>query len=369
MYRPNLPQPPTEILEGITTVSYEPVPGFSTLLEQSERALEALGAQAAGPDVARALSALRDSIRDSEALVQQKLGDSRYKLLTSMLDEPTGQVFEILRSYFLVPVQRLLSGPGYEPIHVPSHYKLEQDHKKIINEMIDTHLELVKKFNLYPDDDPERYMKAQYKFQQFQVQMSELLALSPELRVSRVKFSKKLSQEQTARFLKEILRVWIFGSLGQLLDPDVVPEVEGVDLAAEDGNSDSMIMRVLAATLGQYHRERLAYNPTVVKQKIEEATEAEHQRFLNKLRGMSDEDKSIEMTKKALGMGMWGRGKTKLGNLFSGEELELRRQEMMENYGALLLGGPDGMPDGMDYGGGGDEGEGYDVGFIDEDND
>lgn len=370
MYRPSQPEAPSEILSRLTTISYEPVPEFARLLEQSERALEALGAQAAGPDIARALSGLRDSIRDSEALIQQKLGESRYRLLTSMLDEPTGQVFEILLSYFLVPIQRLLSGPGYEPIHVPGHYKLEAEHKKTVNEMIDTHLEFITKHNMYPDDDPERYQKAQYKFQQFQIQMSELLALSPELRVSRVKFSKRLSQEQTARFLKEILRVWIFGSIGQLLDPDVVPEVEGVDLAAEDGNSDSFITRMLAATLAQYHKERLAYNPTLVKQKIEEATEAEHQRFLNKLRAMSDEDKSIEMTKKSLGIGMWGRGKTKLGNLYSGEELELRRQEMMENYGALLVGGPDGMPDGADMGGyGGEEGEGYDVRFIDEDND
>lgn len=368
LYTPNLPQAPSEILSGLTTVSFEPVPGFATVLEQSEAALEALGAQASGPDIARALSGLRDSIRDSETLIQQKLGEGRFKLLTSMLDEPTGQVFEIIRSYFLVPIQRVRSGPGYEPVHVPAHYKLEGEHKEIVNKMIDTHLDLIKKFNLYPDENPDSLMKAQFKFEQFQIQMSELMALSPELRVSRIKFSKKLSQEQVARFLKEIIRVWLIGSLGQLIDPDVVPEVEGVDLAAEDGNSDSFIVRLLAAVIAQYSVERLAYNPTVVKQKIEEATEAEHQRFLNKMRGMSEEDKRIEMEKKTLGMGMWGRGKTKLGNLFSGEELELRRQEMMENYGALLVGGPDGFG-GDEYGGGGAEEEGYDVGFIDEDND
>lgn len=370
LYRPSLPQPPSEILSGLTTVSYEPVPGFATLLEQSEKALEALGSQASGPDIARALSGLRDSIRDSEDLLRSKLGDARFKLLTSMLDEPTGQVFEIFRSIFVVPVQRLLSGPGYEAMKVPSHYKLEPDHKKIVNEILDKHLDYLKKFNLYPDEDPERLMKAQYKLEQFRVQMSELLTLSSELRVSRVKFSKKLSQEQVARFLKEILRVWIVGSLGQCIDPDVVPEVEGVDLAAEDGNSDSFLVRFFAALLAQYAGEKLAYNPTIVKQKIEEATEAEHQRFLNKLRGMSDEDKQIEMQKKSLGIGMWGRGKTNLGNLFSGEELELRRQELADNYGALLLGGPDGIPDGAggEYGGG-EEDVGYDVRFIDEDND
>ena len=370
LYTPNLPQAPSEILSGFTTVSFEPVPGFATLLEQTEHALEALGAQAAVPDIARALSGLRDSIRESETLIQQKLGEARFKLLTSMLNEPTGQVFEILRSYFLVPIQRVRAGPGYEPVHVPAHYKLEPDHKKIVNEMINNHLELIKKFNLYPEEDPDRLMKAQYKFDQFQIQMSELLTLSPELRVSRVKFSKELSQEQVARFLKEIIRVWLIGSLGQLIDPDVVPEVEGVDLAAEDGNSDSFIVQLLAAVLGQYSRERLSYNPTLVKQKIEEATEAEHQRFLNKMRGLSEEDKRIEMEKKSLGMGMWGRGKTNLGNLFSGEELELRRQEMMDNYGALLMGGPDGFGGGMDeYGGGGGGEEGYDVRFNDEDND
>ena len=370
LYRPSLPQPPSEILSSLTTLSYEPVPGFATLLEQSEKALEALGAEASGPDIARALSGLRDSIRPSEEMLRSKFGDARFKLLTSMLDEPTGQVFEIFRSVFVVPVQRLLSGPGYEAMRVPSHYKLETEHKKIVNEMIDRHLDYMKKFNLYPEEDPERLMKAQYKLEQFRVQMSELLALSPELRVSRVKFSKKLSQEQIARFLKEIVRVWMIGSLGQCIDPDVVPEVEGVDLAAEDGNSDSFLVRFFAALLAQYAGEKLAYNPTVVKQKIEQATEAEHQRFLNKIRGMSDEDKEIEMQKKSLGIGMWGRGKTNLGNLFSGEELELRRQELAENYGALLLGGPDGMPDGADgmYGGGEEEG-GYDIRNYDEDND
>jgi hypothetical protein len=367
LYTPNLPQAPSEILGGLTTVSYEPIPNFAQHLEQSERALEALGAQASGPDIARALSGLRDSIRSSEELLREKLGDARFKLLTSMLDEPTGQVFEIFRSYFLVPIQRVVSGPGYEPVYVPSHYKLEYDHKKIVNEKIKEHVEIIKKFNLYPDENPDSLMKAQYKFEQFLMQMDELLTLSPELRVSRIKFSKKLSQEQVARFLKEILRVWLLGSLGQLLDPDVVPEVEGVDMAANDGNSDSFILRLLAALLAQYSKERLAYNPTLVKQKIEEATEAEHQRFLNKLRGMSEEDKRIEMEKKALGIGMWGRGKTNLGYLYSGEELELRRQETMENYGALLVGGPD------EYGTGGAgedyAGEAYDVNFIDEDND
>jgi len=369
LYSPNLPQAPSEILSGLTTVSYEPVPGFATLLEQSERALEALGAQASGPDIARALSGLRDSIRDSEDLLREKIGEARYRLLTSMLDQPTGQVFEIFRSYFLVPIQRIVSGPGYEPVYVPAHYKLQSDHKKIINDKIKEHVEIINKFNLYPDENPNSLMKAQLKFEQFQIQMSELMTLSPELRVSRIKFSKKLSQEQVARFLKEILRVWIIGSLGQLIDPDVVPEVEGVDLAAEDGQSDSFIIRLLATILAQYSKERLAYNPTLVKQKIEEATEGEHQRFLNKMRGMSEEDKKIEMEKKALGIGMWGRGKTNLGNLFSGEELELRRQANMEDYGALLVGGPDGMPEGVGDEYGGEEYGGYDVNNIDEDND
>lgn len=376
LYTPSLPQAPSEILDGFANVSYEPVPNFATLLEQSERALEALGSQAGGPDIARALSGLRDSIRESETIIQQKLGDARLKLLTSMLDEPTGQVFEILRSYFLVPIQRVLSGQGYAPVHVPAHYKLEKEHKVIVNEMIDKHLEFIKKFDLYPEDAPESLMKAQFKLEQFRIQMGEFMALSPELRVSRIKFSKKLSQEQVARFLKELLRVWLIGSLGQLIDPDVVPEVEGIDLAAEDGHSDSFIVRFLATVLAHYSGERLAYNPTIVKQKIEEATEAEHQRFLNKMRGMSEEDKRIEMEKKSLGMGMWGRGKTNLGNLFSGEELELRRQEMLGDYGTLMMGGPDGLVGDMQGGQvdafgfetAGDE-EGYDVRFIDEDND
>jgi hypothetical protein len=78
--------------------------------------------------------------------------------------------------------------------------------------------------------------------------------------------------------------------------------------------------------------EHLVYNPTLIKKKIEEANEMEHQRFIDYLDKLTPAEKKIEMTKKKLGLGMWAIGGTKATFQYDPDHWERNREAVASDY-------------------------------------
>jgi hypothetical protein len=345
-YRSVRPDEPSAILASLSEMEVPPIQGFTEALSLSMDNLTKLGDTAAGVEVARALGPLRDAVRPTEDEVQKRIGPNRMRLLNEILKEPVESVFEIMRAYFVVPIERIVNNYDVkETTRVPSWYKLAAPHAQELSDILQIHIRYVEQFSLYPDENPESLYKAQLKLQQFTTQMEAILAIGSELRASRLGFAKNLTTFQVNALLRTLLRVFLFGPLGELLDPDLLPQVEDMEIAVDSGTSDSFVVRLINTLVATYDKERLSYNPSVVRQRLDEAREIEAQRFITRMDVLTEEQRQAELLKKKYGLGEWAKGGSKAIWSYDPEYWEENRASIQADYERAAASGTDGLPD------------------------
>jgi hypothetical protein len=387
-YIPPVPETPEKIVDKIADLAFPPVADFVVVLRESQKLLVGLGPASAGADIATALAPLRDSIRPAEDILARRLGAYtlpgpnkqtalRSEILKSILTEQPSAIFEIVRSYFLIPIQRILTqfNPD-ETLTVPKYYKLSEIHNDMLEKILNTHTSYCKQFSLYPDENPDSLKKALYKCETYVEQVSEILHIAQEIRISRVKFEKTMTDQQTNAFLRVLVRVLVYGPLGQLVDPNELPIVDGEPYAAPAGQSDDFISRLVKTLLMLYTTERKSYNPTAVRLEMKMSQEREAMTFLGKLDRLNDEERQIELLKKRAGIGEWAIGGTKLVYQYDPDQWEKNRLAVSEDYATAVGVGNEGLPDeeGTQYDGegfvadaDGEPAEGYDIVLGDQD--
>ena len=268
-------------------------------------------------------------------------------------------IIEILRSYFIVPLQRINTQYELNTLRLPDQYrtgtseKLSEDHIEELDSMIKVHTEYINNLSVL-EEHSLGYLKLDY----FIEQTSSMLRYASELRISRIAFHETLTPPQLDAFLREILRATFLGPLWKLLDQNFVPTFdtdEEIDLTSQSDTVHAKLTDVVKNLIIQYTREKLSYNPTKVREEIAKSREREKQGFIYRMGTMSDERKQVELIKKRLKIGRWSIGGTKLAYSYDPDQWDKNREENAANY--TLLTGGEGPPDGE----GGGEG-GYDVG-------
>lgn len=373
-YKSPHPETPIEILNKYRTLEKPPVTGFGEGLVAAMRNLDALHGSTADAEIAIALTPLRDTIKKYEARMLPALLGPDYNIIArELLKESVETIFEVLRSYFLVPAQRIYSGNYSAKVYlrVTADLKLAESHRKEVEDILANHTEYLTQMPLELDDgeDDTAIEKASIKLEHFISQVSKILDLSSELRECRIQFSDTLSGVEKKRFMATLIRVLFFGPIGELIDPEYVPMNDEEEQIPDPGRSDSYLQNFVKACVAKYKAERLSYNPEVVKQRIEEANEREHQRFIDKIDKLPSHLKKVELEKKRIGAGDW-QG---VGWSYDADQWEANRQVMGGNYAAISTWSPDGeLPEGVEAydptgynegppGHGEDQGMGYDV--------
>lgn len=380
------PIEPSELLLKLVSVDYEPVEGWKENVQKAMEALPILGPNATAIDIATALQPMRNGIEHHQELLKKRLGPGLYGLIESVLKENTETVVEILRSYFLIPVQRIINEysmdqymkVGKEMKRGTKKTKIAETHVEQLNTLLQDHAKYLIK---YEGSILQTSFLAQAKLIYFVEQLRCILDMSSEFRISRIEYDERLTVPQKQAFLAEILRNTLIGPLGSLIDPDFTPDIEEeVDLTSERDEVHSKFRELLRDVLVQFKSEKQFYNPTHVREKIAEAAEAEKQGILNFMDKMSPERRKLELEKKKLGIGRWSVGGSKLIYSYDPEYWEKMRNERIDNYSLLF--GPEGsnMPEGFmademglpefgEQGEMGNEGSAYEINFHSEGND
>jgi hypothetical protein len=148
-------------------------------------------------------------------------------------------------------------------------------------------------------------------------------------------------------FLKMILRVVLFGTVWDLLNPQFTPEIEEeIDFSSERDSVHNAFKVLFRDLIIQYQEERLSYNPTEVREKIAEAKEREKQGFIKIFDTLPDEERQVELIKERLKIGRWAQGNGKLAYSYDPDDYDRRRQEMgPEQYEVADGEGYDGQDD------------------------
>jgi hypothetical protein len=347
-YVPPKAESPNEILQNVQEFVYEPFPEFNARIEEAKGKLNMLGLEADPVSITQALAPILDSLEESEDIVRRNIGMGGFQFMEKILKESPHSVFEMIRSYFLIPAQRILSSYENDRLKVPAFYKLSSNHTAEINTILATHTNYLSELNLYEEleegasEETQPFLKANLKLTYFVQQLSEILNASDELRLPRLRFSDKIGIPQSYKLLLALLRTFLFGPLGNLLNEASIPESE-YDLESIDpAKSDSFLKRFVVMNLERYKKESLAYNPDVVKQMVADAAEREKQRFISELDRMTEQERKLELEKKKLGLGRWAVGGTKLVYSYDADYWDKTREEIARDYATAAGMGPDG---------------------------
>jgi hypothetical protein len=337
MYKSPPPEEPLKILKKLVSVEYPPVKDFKKIIAESINSLKQLKDGSSKVEIATALSKMSDSIEEAETVITEKLSPRSHALMESILNESPRTIFEIIRSYFLIPTLRGLS--SYENtsyLKVSSHFLLAGEHVNELDEMLQDHTKYLSNFSVFSDNIDEdiginpNYLKAYLKLQNFKNELSDIIKQANELRPGRMRIDSKISIEAIEMFYKELLRMILFGPFGDLINPEVIPEEQ--DMEVDPGLSDKFLLEFGRNCLASYMTERLSYNPTVVKQRVQEAREREKQRFISDMNRMTEEERKLEIVKKKLGIGKWAIGGTKITYMYDADNFERQRQLFAPDY-------------------------------------
>ena len=320
-----------EFVEELRLLDPEPVIGWTDTVEA---VLKELGTMDTNTkeltlEIAQRLSPLRALLVRENAEDDEKPEDilttklrPLMPVLLSILKEPVPTIFEIIRSYFLVPAQRILAGFDIETLKVRNDYGLSIDHKNTLKTILDDHSDICTKFGIYTLNSE--------KLAHFVEQYSVILSKANEVRVQRLQFGPIL--------LQELMRIFFFGPLGMLIDETIQADEETV-AGERDVNSTKFVWECIR----KYNKEKMSYSKVAVRERIKEAEEQEKQTFIDEFDKLSEEEKRMELMKKEMRIGRWAIGGTSLVYKYNKNYWDKTYKEGVGITDVLLKEGPEGQ--------------------------
>lgn len=353
-----------------------PMPGWPAVMENLITAFANLRPDSSLADITEALSELSRLGKDAYDIISSKIADKDVLLglqnivsfEPSQLQEKPSEIAEIISSYFILPFQRLLNNvdPAILRKLSPDLYNLiknSSSHMEDINQILDTHNIVIRQF--IGDFAPNRNEFAKAKLKMFIAQISQVPVI-----LRKVMITTLPGVERTFKYLIQAL---IFGPISQLINPNELPSVkytQSASAAIRDAGSARIINQLVTLTLKRYNSEKLVYSADMIQQLLEDRAEKERMKVLNDFDKLSKEERETEKQMKQLGIGKWGLDGTNAVRKYNSDRYEIEKIERKE-AGHLDFNLAHLNPDYMEAPGGrqrrDDVGQGYDTGYMDDD--
>ena len=332
-----------KLLYSLLSMEPEPFSGFRQLLTETIRRAATLTIDADEMAVAEAYAPLSENMMDVLGEIQKRLGIPAIETIQSLTKQSPSQVVESVRTYFLVPFQRLIVKFKASSLKVQKSYNIPKITQDDVNAALDAHLQYLQSL--------QKAVKgyAEVKLQQAQRQFSALLpVIQNELRASMIPGGKFAIQY--------LIGSLIIGVLGEFINPNVVPTgVSGTGGTIEV--TARVPLNILEVCLSRLKIEGLNFTEDEIRDLIARRTAAEKDLFTTGQNKMTPEEKKADLMMKRLGLGKWAIGGTKAVYTLDPELLDREREQRIE----MGLGDVAIIQDDMFGGGGAGAEGGYDV--------
>jgi hypothetical protein len=306
----------TAVLAGLARLEPEPFEGCRRLLAETIGLTTKLTAKATDFDVADAYGPLTSFIEESLGDIQRRLGAAASKTLTSLLKQSPTQVVESVRTYFLVPFQRLTLGFKPETLKVRRAYGLPRDIEQAVNESLEKHLGYLNTLKKSVKGFTE--IKLKQACRQLQILLK---AVQDHVRAQLVPGGAVGSQN--------IVSALVLGVLGEFINPNVVPDgVSGTGGAVE--TTSRIPLSILEVCLSRLQLEGLNLTEDEIRDLIARRNDAEKILFVTRQDKMTPEEKKADLMMKRLGLGQWSVGGTKAVYTLDPDQLDREREQRIE---------------------------------------
>jgi len=295
-----------DFIESFLAIKPLPLDDFAEVILGTVVALRELEKKdkATATEYANAYGPLSNKVVLLESVLLRRLGQERFDLLQRIMTMNPRQLGETVKSYFLLPFQRIVSNLTLDSLKsIQKSYELSPETVDDAAKLIEAHIEVTKRY-------VGKVKPKSFSFAKLVEAVQKLKAVLPvlmrSLRVNTVPGGKV--------GFPYLVKILLYSVFAELLDPNHVPEAFESEVVADTSILESesqAVLQFFAALLTKIRTEGLDFSSEQIKQMIEDNAEQEKTTIIKKLDGMSREKKQVELLNKKLGLGDWAVGGTK----------------------------------------------------------
>jgi hypothetical protein len=305
------PYVPTGIenLRGLQSLLPTPFEGYEEILTATLVALESLPPDSSRTDLINAFSELSLKAASFETELRSRLGDQTFALYASLVKLAPLDLGESLRSYILIPFQRILTAPSvgqreFKPLVRPS--KTSEFSPAVLEDLKEAYArhtgylnEIIKAI---PKND--RFIKAKLK------EVVDRLSIVIPVFVKILRPTVVKGGDTASQYLQRLI---VGGIFAEFLMPNHVPSNEPGLVAPTSAITvpSKLPAKILQACLLKYNQEALKYSDDQIRELIQDRVEKEKAEIIKDKNVMTPEQRKLDNLLQRLGMGKWAVGGTK----------------------------------------------------------
>ena len=250
-------------------------------------------------------------------------------ILKQLAELPPEEIANFLRTYIIVPFNRGITNKTSEPLQrVLQDYDLGQPHKEeIVSKILIPQSGPAGNFKEYFNDATDESVQTQRRedAQLFIKKLHSIIEILQNLRKTVLKIENDI-------IIKTLTKSMIYGTFVSYNEPG--------------------INGYIRCFLGKYYLQGKRYTAEEVRRTIAEIAEMEKQRFINKTKDKSAEEKRLDRLMRNLGIGDYAIGGTKAIWAYDPDRWEKEREDRIKNGQLDWFEGPDdvSMPLGREIG-------------------
>ena len=308
--------PPPPRFEFPTGVG--PLDGWPILLTEVQTALSELGPTATTLQVATAAEKLVRAIAEKELFIRERIGAEAFARLETLTTKTARECGNAVMTGFVVPFQRWLTSVNQSSFKVLDSYELSPETvADILVKGMGVHLRPL-------GETSSLTGLARAKAAGFVAEVSEYCrSIFPVLRASLTPGGSVM--------VVYLLRAYVMGSVARLLDPHDVPGGAAAAAEAAEGEEEGVglrgLQRAFLTCLTRYSTGSRIPTEDEIRLDLEKRAEAEKQKFIKRLDGMTREQRRVDLAEKAIGIGVWAIGGSKKLRTYDADRYEEERNE------------------------------------------
>jgi len=328
------PQPvpviPTSIenFRGMLSVLPAPFEDYEQTIRETLVNLQALPPDASRTDILNAFNDLSNKALTFENEIRSRLGDDVFLQYQELVKLPSQDLGEALRTYFLIPFQRMIT----------IQYGLERKFRPIIKPSkttdfsVDVMADLTKAYKLHTNylyEIVKDLGRAVGLFARAKIQeaIDRLSVVSPLfIRILRPTIIR--GGAIATQFLQRLI---VGGIFAEFIMPNHVPQnVPGLSAPLSAVSLPAKLpAKILRACLLQYKQEGLNFNSEQIREIIQDRMEKEKAKIIKDKTDMTPEERKLDNLLQRYGMGHYAVGGTKAIWKYDPKHYVTEREEML----------------------------------------
>jgi len=299
-----------ELFERLRMLNPEPFDGWTVMITETMTELAKLAPKSTNLEIANAYGKLSNYAADVIEMIKGRIGAKMAETLKKVLEDSSA--VENVKTYFLIPFQRLVVDFQVGSLKIAPNYKLHEGIEDDINTNIVNHLEFLNRLK----DRVTGTTKEKMKWARDRLADATTL-LQKYIRGAYIPGGSIGFPYVTTALLG--------GILAEFIDPNFTPP--GGYGEGTSSSDPRHLLQILDVCIQKLDKEGLRFTDDEIKALISQRDEKEKLSFINRFENLTPQEKAVAKMIKKLGLKEWAVGGTKAIYAYDPEQYERERAQ------------------------------------------